>query len=561
MTAWEDRAIDAALQELHGSRPPDLSARVVLALREPAAGPLPRLAPSAPPDRRGRWPWVAALLASLALGCGLALACWLALPTAAARPLRATLDVSVLDGDVTCRGIGHDVPPRRVGSGRTLAFVASSGSRLHCERASTFRLCTFGTLTAIRDTELEIREMTFTKVHGVTAAASLTLAVVAGVVTWHTLTRSESAAAGELVRLEAGGGLPPAAAVTAENEQLRQRIEALERQNRDLLAQASRRDTAPPVPTPAPAAATAAPDAPAPPATSSMAFADDRFAALAKIDWTVVGSVVHEMGPLLAKLAAAMKDEDAELPMDLALKVQQLNSKLVEMVPTMLDAGLPGFGPNGVYTHPVVVANSLASTLSASGQPLTDVQQKAIDGLMRSFSVEAQTIADAQREFPLEQLQAELDMKDRMYRELGNQLTPQQLAAMHPEGGGQYDGTGLFSTGLLTQVHAAPVRAANADEFARNASSKLAEQLGLDDASTAQVRALIARVTSAPELWQTRAEGMELSQMRMMRAGRTQAALRYQLEWMRQLQQEVPLTSAQRERLAKMRSVMVPLPR
>jgi hypothetical protein len=282
---------------------------------------------------------------------------------------------------------------------------------------------------------------------------------------------------------------------------------------------------------------------------------------LAKIDWTVVGSVVHEMGPLLAKLAAAMKDEDAELPMDLALKVQQLNSKLVEMVPTMLDAGLPGFGPNGVYTHPVVVANSLASTLSASGQPLTDVQQKAIDGLMRSFSVEAQTIADAQREFPLEQLQAELDMKDRMYRELGNQLTPQQLAAMHPEGGGQYDGTGLFSTGLLTQVHAAPVRAANADEFARNASSKLAEQLGLDDASTAQVRALIARVTSAPELWQTRAEGMELSQMRMMRAGRTQAALRYQLEWMRQLQQEVPLTSAQRERLAKMRSVMVPLPR
>jgi hypothetical protein len=75
------------------------------------------------------------------------------------------------------------------------------------------------------------------------------------------------------------------------------------------------------------------------------------------------------------------------------------------------------------------------------------------------------------------------------------------------------------------------------------------------------VRALIARVTSAPELWQTRAEGMELSQMRMMRAGRTQAALRYQLEWMRQLQQEVPLTSAQRERLAKMRSVMVPLPR
>ena len=40
---WRDRAIDAALQEVHGGKVPDLSARVLLALHEHPRGPLPVL--------------------------------------------------------------------------------------------------------------------------------------------------------------------------------------------------------------------------------------------------------------------------------------------------------------------------------------------------------------------------------------------------------------------------------------------------------------------------------------------------------------------------------------
>ena len=63
----------------------------------------------------------------------------------------------------------------------------------------------------------------------------------------------------------------------------------------------------------------------------------------------------------------------------------------------MLEAGLPGYGPNGSYTHPLVTANVLGSALLASGQPLTDAQRKAIDGLARSFAAENDMIASSSR--------------------------------------------------------------------------------------------------------------------------------------------------------------------
>ena len=63
-TDWQDRAIDAALQEVHGGKVPDLSARVLLALHENRTGPLPTLrrrpvrAPNARQKRAsaGAWP-------------------------------------------------------------------------------------------------------------------------------------------------------------------------------------------------------------------------------------------------------------------------------------------------------------------------------------------------------------------------------------------------------------------------------------------------------------------------------------------------------------------------
>lgn len=563
---WGDRLVDAALHELHGQAPPDLSARVLLALQEAPAGPLPLLHRS---PQRGSWRAIAAvLLAALCLGAFGAWALHRLVPAAAPQAPFTVLEVALVTGELACYPPAQATPSAVLASPYSLSpvvqppvvqpLVVQLGSRFRSQRASAFRLGTFGTLAASQDTELEVVDMGMgmDNKQGIVMAASLTLAVVAGTVTWHTLTRTDSAQAGETVRLEAPLAAGGAAAASGDVAQLRQRNRELEQELATLRDQLARRGAEP---QPA-VAASVAPDAPLPAVAGPM-FDDAQFAAaLAKIDWATMGEVTKEMAPLLAELVAAMGEEGAEVPMDVMGKLQQLNGKLLAQVPAMLEAGMPGYGPNGVYTHPLVVANTLASTLAASGTKLTPAQQQSLSGIVAAFAKETQQIAGASREFPIEQLLEEVEMKDRFYREMSGLLTPEQLAKVAPGEVDGYDGSNLFGSGLVTQSSSVPVPAKDAADFARSASNHLAEHLGLDEAAAAQVRTVLAQAMAAPELWNQRSDAREL-QLRMFRSGRATNAMRAQLQWMRQIQQQVPLTPAQRKKLTGMRHVLVPLPR
>jgi hypothetical protein len=247
--------------------------------------------------------------------------------------------------------------------------------------------------------------------------------------------------------------------------------------------------------------------------------------------------------------------------MALAVKIQELNSKLVAQVPAMLQAGLPGFEVNGAYTHPLVTANTLSSTLAAAGQPLTEAQRAMMSGLVRTFSVENQSIADSSHEFTLEYLLAETEMKDRFYKEMSTLLTPEQYRAMYPEGSQGNDGVSLFGTGVVTRMYADAVPAANAADFARTASNKISESIGLDEATATQVRGVIERMTGAsPELWQDPADSAE-KRFSFLKRGRTPAALRRQIEVMREIERSVSLTPEQKKKLRAMKKILVPLPR
>ncbi len=559
MNDWDDRAIDAALHELHGSKAPDLSARVLLALQEEQPAPLPTLAST---PRRLPWLRVAAvLLVAVLVGLGAAL---LLVHRSSPQPVvqEVAIAIEVLAGEVACDGASVDVdtaPPakvvQRATAGSTIAFVAGRGRRIWCPRPSTFRLGTFGVITVVRDSELEVKDMEISKVQGVVMASSLTLAVVAGVITWQSLTRSEAAATGDVVTMSAGGA--PPAALVAENAELRRRVDELERQNRELSLDRERQPVSDQASTPATTV-----EAPPAPAASSMAFSDPRFAdALAKIDWATMGAVTHEMTPVLAELVEAMTKEDAELPVDLAIKVQQLNSKLLEQVPALLAAEVPGFGANGSYTHPLVVANTLASTLQAAGQPMTSTQHQRLAGLVNAFSAEAQSIADSAHEVALDQLLAETEMKDRFFTEMGVALTPEQTKTIHPGGPSGYDGASLCDTGVTMRAHMQPIEAKNPADFAGSVTRTLSQELGLDEATEQKVRDIITRGTAADELWRDPAAAAELSQAHFLRAGRTKTALRHQVQWMRMIRQQVQLTPEQLKKLGKMSRVLVPLPR
>jgi hypothetical protein len=558
MNDWDDRALDAALQEVHGSKPPDLSARVLLALQERQPLPLPTLVN---PRRSQSWTRLAALLcAAMALGFGAAWsAAHLLVPARLSNSGHdaVAIDVAVLAGEVAWRSQPGAVA-NYVGDNGVLAIEPARGGRLWCHRPAAFRLGTFGLLTATAQTELELQDMTMDRKHGVVAISSLTLGVVTGAFSWQALTRGEVASAGESVTLRAGGVEAPAAALAAENRELKARLEQLERDNQRLVAAAIEREAAPRAPAAtevAPAAAAAPPEI-----AAAMTFADPRYAALAKLDWAAMGAASNEMGPLLAQFVEAMQKEGAELPMDLVVKIQQLNTKLVEQVPAMLAAGLPGFGANGSYTHPLVVGNTMASTLGAAGQSLSPAQQQQMDGLVRAFSAEAQSIADSTHELAIDHLLVETEMKDRFFREVGTSLTPEQAKVLQAGAAG-YDGSSLFSTGVTIRHHAQAIEAKDAAEFSRTVGRDLSGQLGLDDAQEQQLRSIIARGAAAPELWAERAMPAERSQGHFLRTERTRAALRQQAAWMRQIQREMNLTPEQRSKLGKMSKVMVPLPR
>ncbi|MCB9885013.1 MAG: hypothetical protein H6838_05945 [Planctomycetes bacterium] len=380
--------------------------------------------------------------------------------------------------------------------------------------------------------------------------AALSIAAIVGVITWHTLYGGAPALAGG----EAGAATGSEDdGLRAENARLRDRLRELEAAD----AAAPSRDAAPRIEEPPPPPP---PEVAATGAQPKFAFDDPRYAeALAKVDWQVMGEVTKEMQPLLVKMLAAL-EETGEVPPELAVQIQSLNSKLVEQVPALLASGAPGFGTNGNYTHPLFVANTLASTLAAGGLALDAAQQAKIAGLVQTFSVENETIANGQHEFALEQLLAETEMKDRFYEEVGSRLTPEQHAQIYPEGA-DHDGANLFGTGLMTRPYAQPIPAKNAIDFARLASNRLGEQLGLDEATAGAVRNIVERMaTAATDLWQDPADKTE-TKLHMLRSGRMTTALRHQLAIMREINRQVNLTPEQKQKLAKMRGVLVPLPR
>ncbi|HLQ38876.1 MAG TPA: hypothetical protein VK348_13790, partial [Planctomycetota bacterium] len=533
------------------------------------AGTAPTPVPASPPPRRGRRPGLVPLLA-LGAVCGAAAAAILfaILPVTQPQGVRqvARVELAVMVGAIECSAPGvlpEPEPPFRLAAGERRDWNIGTGSRLMAVGDGEVDMLVrpFGVVTTLPHTQLEVRSMERYVKNGVAAAGAVTLAVVAGAVTWHTLIRTERAEAGGQLRLEKPADGPDTGELAALRQQLllqQQQNAELQHRNQELETQASRTVLAPPAP------AAARPDEPAlAPVAAGPTFDDPKYRdALAAVDWKAMGAVSNEMTPMLAKLLEVLDTPGAELPVDVAIQVQKLNQKLIEQLPGLMKAGLPGYGPNGVFTNPLVVGNSLASTLQAGGQPLSANQQAALANLLAGFAAENQSIHDQPRDFDLEQFAAETAMKDRMYASLSDQLTTEQRNAIYPEGSTRFDGGSLFATGVTMRPYADAIVSDNAGDFARMASHKLEQQLGLDEATSTQVRQVLEQAMLAtPDLWRDRASPVELGSNSFMRAGRTAAALQAQVGWMRQIASNVSLTPDQRKKLFALKRVYVPVPR
>ncbi|MFT7536738.1 MAG: hypothetical protein ACI85K_002692 [Hyphomicrobiaceae bacterium] len=549
MTDWDDRIIDSALQELGGQQPPDLSARILIALGEEAPGQLPVL------QSRPRTFAGPAMLAAAFLCLGMLTAYVVSYtfddgPKVAVDAERVALHV--VSGEVEFVPANAQRPGEVIAAGNAAIVSAHRGARMFVSTDSRLRLGVFPTLQVQPATQLEVRSMGFSMKNGVVAATSLTIGVVVGVVSWDALSGPEVRASGEVVHLESEA--LDTTDYSAENARLLTRLQSLEADNARLMtvregvaSQAAVEESAPDEVLPEPEVATA------------LMFEDARFAdVLSKINWAAMGKATFEMQPLMTELVRAF-EEDGEVSTDIAVQIQNLNTHLLGEVPTMMEAGLPGTGPNGAYTHPLVVSNTLASTLNAAGQPLDEAQSAALAGLVRSFTAELDGVAAGQYEFESETMMHELEAKDRFYEEMSQRLTPEQFAAIYPKGSTDFDGLSLFGTGLVTRGLLRPIKAANAADFGRRAGNKMADALGFNDADTMRLRTVLESVSaSSADMWGKPASAVE-SKLKFLRAGRTKAALRNQVAMLRAVSRQFQLTSKQRKKLFSMQGVLVPL--
>lgn len=549
MTNWDDRIIDSALQEVGGQQPPDLSARILIALGEGPPGQLPVLQP--PPRSFAGSAMLAA--AFLCLGLLTAYVVSYAFDDGSRSTVEAErVALHVVSGEVEFVPADTERPGEVVAAGKAAIVSAHRGARMFVSTNSRLRLGVFPTLQVQPATELEVRSMGFSMKNGVVAAASLTIGVVAGIVTWDALSGPEVRASGEVVHLEAEAS--DGKDYSAENARLMARVQALENENAQLMT--VREGVAAAAISEEPAVAEVAKE---PEVATAMVFNDPKYAdALSKVNWADMGKATLEMQPLLAELVRAL-EEDGEIPIDIAVQIEKLNPILAGEVPAMLEAGLPGTGPNGAYTHPLVVANTLASTLQAAGQPLDEAQSAALAGLVRSFTAELDGVAAGQYEFESETMMHEIEAKDRFFAEMSQRLTPEQFASIYPKGSTDFDGVSLFGTGVMTRHLLRPIKADNAADFARRAGNRMADQLNFNDADTARLRTVLESVAgSSTGLWGKPASIAE-RKLKFLRAGRTKSALINQVAMLREISRQFNLSAEQQKELNGLTGVLVPL--
>jgi hypothetical protein len=278
-----------------------------------------------------------------------------------------------------------------------------------------------------------------------TAAAVVTVTVVSGVILWKssdgladTRAHEGEQVVAKLGSVELRGTPPPKAEAPAAATP--EKLTALERENAELraqLAEVTSRNAAleahtaatPEPQAPSKGEPKASPDAPGRP---RIAFGPQaRLDKFSKVDWRAAGLAAKTLAPILVELEAKILKGE-ELPPDLVEKVNVENAKLVKVALAVAGSVTTFGGPNGAFTHPLVLANVMATHLDAAGCPLDDGQVQAINAIGTEYDARWDSIQAGYGEatFQLEKFADELELKKLYVGKIDALLTPDQSAAI-----------------------------------------------------------------------------------------------------------------------------------
>ena len=380
------------------------------------------------------------------------------------------------------------------------------------------------------------------------------LAALTGVVVWAVVS-GEKPRAGDSPSLDAPAA--QAAGMSARERGLADENEALRRKLADAEARAAR--TSLEVESSAEPVANVAPEKP----TEVVArFADNKYGeALSGVDWGVVGSALKGMVPLSEQLTEALLA--GETPLEAAGKFQEFNGQLVAQLQPLMDGEVPGTGPNGVFTHPLVVANQVDQVLAAGDVPLSEEQSDRLQAITDHYLAQDENLRISAEgyEFSLQTILEETAMKDHLRWEIEQILSAEQHRMLYPDSVKDYNGLDLFGTGLVWAQVAKPTKVEGPEDLARRNFMRFSEGLKLREDQQERLRPLLdnwARSYPA-EYWTSTPNPLE--GQGMLKTSRTRIAAERQLELFRAMLATMGLTAEQRDKLTQNNGVLVPLPK
>src|SRR5690606_34004679 len=321
----------------------------------------------------------------------------------------------VVDGCVAWRSKAE---VRTARAGERALWPVATGDRLrNCgDGAAVCDVASLGRLRMTKGTEIEVAAMQWKTFGSGVALGAVTVAVVSGVIQWSGGGDTARAHSGESLELRAEAPNVAAARVEAlqrEVEALQQQLAREQARARDLEATAA--CTVATNAEQVAAAEQAAEQTAAPKLKHAVTWAGME-SVLDSIDWDVTGKCMHEMTRKLDAVLAAIENGE-ELPLALLGEVAKLNAELIQQAAALMEADVPGTGPNGVFTNPIVAANQVHATLEKAGAPLTAQQREALQrlGAQIAGEDEARLAKVGEDAFQLETILGETELKDRFY--------------------------------------------------------------------------------------------------------------------------------------------------
>ncbi|MFN0205464.1 MAG: hypothetical protein ACKVS6_04030 [Planctomycetota bacterium] len=568
-----DQMLEAALREtLGGEQAPDLKDKILARLAAEAGASLQKdtslttepnrsasvESGSAPPretiltiPRRGNYK-----IHGFVAGAAMAAALVASIIIIRAKSLTPdSLPVLVRSGIIEHRS-GENWITRAAPSDSTFAAATGDRFRSGANQQSILFMSDLGTLWVRESTEIEVLQMNWNDFGKGAVLGSVTIGVVAGSIYWFSGNAGGTASAGEtrtLTKADGNGGEVHAKLIEDLN-QAKAKIREYEE-----ISKASKRTEALANTTKTNTTESAPAIAVADKAAGTVAFTRSGLEdALAKVDWKAMGDGTKQLAGKLQELAQLL--EKGEKPsMELMGDIQAMNGLLIKATGILVENGVPGEGPNSTFTHPMVVANLLATLMKSGGAELTAAQSAAMNELAQKLTDQDDFRRSryAEGDLRLQHVIDEIALRARFYKEAAQLLSPEQAALVDYPGMKGRTGLDILGTGVAWAQFARPMPLEGSDSVSASMIKNISGNVKINDTQSADVAKIVNKwMDKYPQAYWSSTDS--LSSGGIMSVESVEAAAKIQLEMYKDIASSGVLNPEQQKALMENPVIYVP---